>query len=91
MKKIVIAVAALTLMSGAAVAQGSTGPAAQQDNMNKPGTMNNGFSAMNSGTTGTTGANVGMKREGVKKDGMIKGGASRDGDGQIYNGGKSPK
>ena len=88
MKKIVIAVAALTLMSGAAVAQGSTGLAAQQDNMNKPGTTNNDSSTMNSGTTG---ANGGMKKEGVKKDGMMKGGASRDGDGQIYNGGKSSK
>ena len=39
MKKILIATA-LTLMCGSAFAQGSTGPAAQQDNMTKPGMTN---------------------------------------------------
>lgn len=36
MKKLIIATAALTLMCSSAFAQG-TGPAAQQDNMGKPG------------------------------------------------------
>jgi hypothetical protein len=55
MKKIVIAAAALSLMCGSAFAQGSTGPAAQQDNMTKPGmskdkSMENG--SMKNRTTG---------------------------------------
>ena len=40
MKKILIATTALTLMCGSAFAQGTTGPAGQQDNMVKPGTTN---------------------------------------------------
>jgi hypothetical protein len=36
MKKIFIAAAALSIMCGSAFAQSSTGPVAQQDNMNKP-------------------------------------------------------
>jgi pentapeptide MXKDX repeat protein len=69
MKKILIATA-LTLMCGSAFAQG-TGPAAQQDNMTKPGmangsmekgSMSNG--SMNKGTT------TGMSNDGMKKDGM---------------------
>lgn len=39
MKKLLIATAALTLMCGPAFAQ-ATGPAAQQDNMTKPGVTN---------------------------------------------------
>jgi hypothetical protein len=37
MRKIILTGAALTLMCGTAFAQTSTGPAAQGDNMNKPG------------------------------------------------------
>ena len=70
MKKIFVATAALTLMCGSAFAQGATGPAAQQDNMTKPGmatgSMNNG--SMNNGTT-TGGATTGMN-DGMKKGGM---------------------
>jgi hypothetical protein len=39
-KKFLVASAALTLMCGSAFAEG-TGPAAQQDNMTKPGMTNN--------------------------------------------------
>jgi pentapeptide MXKDX repeat protein len=77
MKKILIATTALTLMCGSAFAQSSTGPAAQQDNMNKPGmtggSMDKG-GAMDKGSmsTGTTGENM-------KKDGMSDGSMSKDG------------
>jgi pentapeptide MXKDX repeat protein len=68
MKKILVATAALTLMCGSALAQGMTGPAAQQDNMTKPG-MTNGSTEKGSMTKGTTGMNNGgMKNEGMKKD-----------------------
>jgi pentapeptide MXKDX repeat protein len=82
MKKIFIAATALTLMCGVAFAQGTSGPAAQQDNMTKPG-MNNGTmekGAMDKGSmnTGTTGMNKdNMSKEGMPKDGTKE--MSKDG------------
>jgi pentapeptide MXKDX repeat protein len=74
MKKLLIATA-LTLMCGSAFAQGTTGPAAQQDNMTKPGMTNESTSmdkgSMNKGTTG-------MSNDGMKKDGMAGGGMKKD-------------
>jgi hypothetical protein len=82
-RKIILATT-LTLMCGSAFAQGSTGPAGQSDNVQKPG-MNN--SGQNSGsmknTTGSSMSKGGMKDEmdkpagGESKDGqgMTKGGA----------------
>jgi hypothetical protein len=59
MKKILIATTTLTLMCGSAFAQGTTGPAAQQNNMTKPGMSNGSMEkgsmkkgSMNGGTTG---------------------------------------
>jgi hypothetical protein len=78
MKKILITGAALTLMCGSAVAQTSTGPAAQGDNMNKPGTTNASTmdkGSMNSGATSsgsvnnTTGMNKGDPKKEMSKDG----------------------
>ncbi|WP_159009114.1 hypothetical protein [Bradyrhizobium sp. S69] len=76
MKKILIATA-LTLMCGSAFAQG-TGPAAQQDNMTKPG-MTNGTtgSSMNKGSMNTE-TTTGMSDDGMKKDGMASGGMKKD-------------
>jgi pentapeptide MXKDX repeat protein len=79
MKKIIIATTALALMCGSAFAQGATGPAAQQDNMTKPGmtgstekgAMNKG--SMNNGTT--TGMNNGMAKGGMKPDASGQGGS----------------
>lgn len=52
MKKFLIVTTVLTLSyAGAALAQTSTGPAPQADNMNKPGMTNSG--AMHKGTTGS--------------------------------------
>jgi len=51
MKKILIATA-VTLMCGSAFAQTNTGPAAQSDNMQKPGMNNMDKGSMNKGTTG---------------------------------------
>jgi pentapeptide MXKDX repeat protein len=68
MKKLLIATAAMTLMCGSAFAQGATGPAAQQDNMTKPGvttdstdkgSMNKGSMDKGSMEKGTTGMNKG--------------------------------
>jgi pentapeptide MXKDX repeat protein len=77
MKKILIATA-LTLMCGSAFAQG-TGPAAQQDNMTKPGmtndSMSNGSMRNGSMDKGTT---TGMSNDGMKKDGMAGGGMKKD-------------
>ena len=74
MKKFLIATAALTLMCGSAFAQGSTGPAAQQDNMTKPGMTND--STMNKGSM-EKGSTTGMSNDGMKKDGM-SGGMKKD-------------
>ena len=78
MKKFLIATAALTLMCGSAFAQGSTGPAAQQDNTTKPG-MTNGStdSSMNNGSM-SNGSTTGMNNDGMKKDGMAGGGMKKD-------------
>ena len=79
MRKIILTAAALTLICGSAFAQSSTGPAAQGDNMNKPGTttgtmdkgsMNNGAmtkGSMNS-TTGMSADKNDPKKE-LSKDG----------------------
>src|SRR5665213_4437870 len=75
MKKILITTAALTLMCGSAFAQGSTGPAAQQDNMTKPGMTND--STMNKGSM-DKGTTTGMSNDGMKKDGMSRGGMKKD-------------
>jgi pentapeptide MXKDX repeat protein len=72
MKKILIATAALILMCGSAFAQGTTGPAAQQDNMTKPGMTNN------STDKGSMGGTTGMNNDGMKKDGMSNGGMKKD-------------
>jgi pentapeptide MXKDX repeat protein len=83
MRKIILTGAALTLMCGAAFAQSSTGPAAQGDNMNKPGTtsgtmdkgsMNNG--SMNKGSMNTTGMSA--DKNNPKKE-MSKDGSPADG------------
>jgi pentapeptide MXKDX repeat protein len=70
MKKIIIATAALTLMCGSAFAQTSTGPAAQGDNMTKPGMSNESTDgSMNKGSM-SNGSTTGMNNDGMKKDGM---------------------
>ena len=75
MKKILIA-GALTLMCSSAFAQGTTGPAPQGDNMNKPG-MTNGTmdkGAMDKGSmNNTTGMSGDMKNDPKKE--MSKDGA----------------
>jgi pentapeptide MXKDX repeat protein len=75
MKKLLIATA-VTLMCGSAFAQTSTGPAAQGDNMNKPGTTNSGTGTNNGMNSGTTGS--GMQKEGMSKEGMSKSGMKND-------------
>ncbi len=72
MKKLLIAAAALSLMSGSAFAQGSTGPAAQQDNMTKPGMTKDSTDkgAMTKSTTG-------MSKDTMSKDSMSKDGTPK--------------
>jgi len=55
MKKFIIAMTALTLSYGVALAQSSTGPAAQNDTMNKPAMSNDKMekSDVHKGTTGS--------------------------------------
>jgi pentapeptide MXKDX repeat protein len=74
MKKLLIATAALSLMCGSAFAQGTTGPAAQQDNMTKPGMAKDNMDkgSMNKTTTGTD-------KGGTTKDTMSKDTMSKDG------------
>ncbi|AWM01153.1 hypothetical protein [Bradyrhizobium amphicarpaeae] len=72
MKKFMIAAAALGLMSGSAFAQTQTGPAAQSNNMQKPGMTNTDKGSMNHGTTG-------MSNDGMNKGGMVKPDASGQG------------
>jgi hypothetical protein len=72
MLKMFVAVAMLSLMSGAALGQ-NTRPAPQSDNMSRPrnttGTVND--SATTPGTTsGTTGMSTGMNRNGMAHDNM---------------------
>jgi pentapeptide MXKDX repeat protein len=74
MKKFLIASATLALMCGSAFAQGSTGPAAQQDNMTKPG-MTNGSMEKGSTDKGTTGMSGDEKKGSMNKD-MSKDGSS---------------
>jgi pentapeptide MXKDX repeat protein len=78
MKKILIATAALSLMCGSALAQTNTGPAAQQDNMTKPGSTS---SSMDKGSMdkGTTGMNDGMKKDGMSGNMKKEGNMSKDG------------
>jgi pentapeptide MXKDX repeat protein len=82
MRRIILATA-LTLMCGSAFAQGATGPAAQGDNMNKPGTAKSSGSMKN--TTGSS-----MSQD-MKKNGMNKpaGGESKDGQGMSKGGAMS--
>lgn len=90
MKKIILAAAVATLVSGAAFAQ-TTGPAGQQDT-NKVGTANpsggmtNGTTTggMTNGTTGTSGT-TGMSKDGMSNN-MNKGAESKDGDGMPKGG-----
>jgi len=72
MKKIMIASAAFALMCGSAFAQNSTGPAAQSDNVQKPGMHNTEKGTMTRGTTG-------MSNDGMAKGGMVKPDASGQG------------
>jgi pentapeptide MXKDX repeat protein len=79
MKKIILAAAISTLVSGAAFAQ-TTGPAGQQDT-NKPG-MANPSTEMNKGSTPggmTNGTTTGMSKDGIAKDGMKNDGMAKDG------------
>jgi pentapeptide MXKDX repeat protein len=79
MKKILIATTALTLMCGSAFAQGTTGPANQGDNMNKPGTTNGSMDkgSMEKGSmkNTTTGMNNDMAKGGMKPDASGQGGS----------------
>jgi hypothetical protein len=71
MRKILLTGAALTLMCGAALAQTSTGPAPQGDNVTKPG-MTNG-TMDKGGMNNTTGMNNNsMSKDGMSNDGMSK-------------------
>jgi hypothetical protein len=81
MRKIVLATT-LTLMCGSAFAQGSTGPAPQGDNVQKPGLTNSGQT--NGSMKNTTGSSM-------SKDGMNKpaGGESKDGQGMNKGGAMS--
>lgn len=80
MKKLVIATAALGLMCGSALAQTQTGPAAQSDNMQKPGMTNTDKGTMSSGTTGVS--HDGMsKGEMVRPDASGQGGSGPGGSG----------
>jgi pentapeptide MXKDX repeat protein len=85
MRKIILATA-LTLMCGSAFAQSSTGPAAQGDNMTKPGMTNS--STDKGSMSNTTGSS--MSKDGMK-DGMNKttGGESKDGQGMNKGGAMS--
>jgi hypothetical protein len=73
MKKTLIATAAMTLMCGAAFAQGTIGPGAQGDNMTKPGMTND--STMDKGSMNK--ATTGMNNDGMKKD-MANDGMKKD-------------
>src|SRR5690348_664658 len=79
MKKLLITAAVLAFMGGPVLAQGSTGPAAQGDNMNKPG-MNNPTGTSDSmgrrpTNEGTTGMNSEVPRSGVRPDASGQGGS----------------
>jgi hypothetical protein len=72
MKKIMIAGAVLAMMCGSAMAQNSTGPAPQSDNIQKPGSSAPDRGSMNHGTTGV---NNDMTRGGVRPDASGQGGS----------------
>jgi hypothetical protein len=76
MKTMLVTAAALAMMSGAAFAQGGTGPTPQSDTMNKPGntsgSMNNGTMDKGAATNGTTGMSNGTTSDGMAKDNMKK-------------------
>jgi hypothetical protein len=72
MKKFIIATAALGLMCGSAFAQNQTGPAAQTDNIQKPGMTNTDRGTTSSGTTG-------MSHDGMSKSGTVRPDASGQG------------
>ena len=72
MKKLLVATTALTLICGPALAQTTTGPASQGDNMNKPGTMEKG--SMKKGTTGMS-SDGGMAKSRMKPDASGQGGS----------------
>jgi pentapeptide MXKDX repeat protein len=74
MKKIMIATAALALMCGSALAQNSTGPAPQSDNMQKPG-MHNSKGSMTKETTGMNKGTNGMAKGGMQPDASGQGGS----------------
>jgi hypothetical protein len=86
MRKIILATA-LTLMCGSAFAQGTTGPAAQTDNMTKPGMTN---SSTNKGSMSNTTTGSSMSRDGMK-NGMNNnvGAESKDGQGMNKGGAMS--
>jgi|UPI0006854765 hypothetical protein len=88
MRKIILTGAALTLMCGSALAQSSTGPAPQGDNVNKPG-MSNG--SMHKGATHnrTTGTTIGQGRDpnGGNPNGTAGGPTSLSGTGSSKYGG----
>ncbi|QOG18998.1 MULTISPECIES: hypothetical protein [Bradyrhizobium] len=72
MKKMMIAAAALGLMCGSALAQTQTGPAAQSDNMQKPG-----MNKMDRGSTST--GTTGMSRDDMRSGRMVRPDASGQG------------
>ncbi|WP_375310748.1 hypothetical protein WHZ77_26990 [Bradyrhizobium sp. A5] len=74
MKKIMIATAALALMSGSAFAQ-NTGPAPQSDNMQKPGMHSTEKGSMHKGTTGMNTGTKGMAKGGMQPDASGQGGS----------------
>jgi hypothetical protein len=76
LKKLLIATTALTLMCGAALAQSSTGPAAQGYNVNKPGTAGSAMKPDASQQGAPTGAAVNSKGTSTEP-GKVKDGASR--------------
>ncbi len=85
MKKVLIATAALSLMCGSAFAQSQTGPAAQQDNLTKPGMANGSMEKGSMDKGATTGMNDGMKKDGmsggkIKNEGTISKDGSPSGD-----------
>ena len=77
MKKFLVATTALALMCGPALAQSTTGPASQGDNMTKPGNMEQG--SMKKGTTGMSN-DGGMAKSGMRPDASGQGGSGPSSD-----------
>jgi hypothetical protein len=89
MKKLLIA-GAVTIICSSAFAQTSTGPAAQGDNMAKPGMMNSGTatgSANHGQTHGTTTGQGGRDPNGGNPNGTAGGPTSLSGTGSSQYGG----